>query len=392
MTRVEPLTSPSAYLDWNATAPLLPAARAAMVAALETGGNPSAVHRHGRAARRILEDARAAVAAAFGAAPKEIVFTSGATEANNLALKGLAGAVSKIFVSAIEHPSVLEAARHGGPPVEVVPVTAEGAVDLTALAAQLAATGGKALIAVMAANNETGVIQPVAEIVALARAHGALVHCDAVQIAGKAPLSFADLGGDTLALSAHKMGGPTGIGALLVREDTPLAAQLHGGGQERRRRAGTENVAGIAGFGAAAAMIATLQSEMIRIAALRDALEDTLLKEVPDGVVFGRGAARLANTSAFALPGVKADLQVVALDLEGVAVSAGAACSSGKVARSHVLDAMGAGALADNAIRISLGWATRDSDIEAFLSAYLKIANRRVRASEPERRAAAGVS
>lgn len=392
MTKVEPLTSPSAYLDWNATAPLLPAARAAMVAALETGGNPSAVHRHGRAARRILEDARAAVAAAFGAAPKEIVFTSGATEANNLALKGLAGAVSKIFVSAIEHPSVLEAARHSGVPVEIIPVTAEGAVDLTALAAQLAATGGKALIAVMAANNETGVIQPVAEIVALARAHGALVHCDAVQMAGKAPLSFADLGVDTLALSAHKMGGPTGIGALLVREDTPLAAQLHGGGQERRRRAGTENVAGIAGFGAAAAAIGALQSEMIRIAALRDALEDTLLKEVPDGVVFGRGAARLANTSAFALPGVKADLQVVALDLEGVAVSAGAACSSGKVARSHVLDAMGAGALADSAIRISLGWATRDSDIEAFLSAYLKIANRRVRASEPERRAAAGVS
>lgn len=392
MTKVVTVTSRSAYLDWNATAPLLPEARAAMIAALEAGGNPSAVHRHGRAARRIMEDARAGIAAAFGARPQEVVFTSGATEANNLALKGLAPSVSRILVSAIEHPSVREAARHAGVPVEVIPVTADGVVDVAALAGRLAAADDEALIAVMAANNETGVIQPIAEIAALAQVHGALVHCDGVQMAGKAPLSFSTLAVGTLALSAHKMGGPTGVGALLVRDGLPLAAQLLGGGQERGRRAGTENVAGIAGFGAAADATVALQSDMTRIAALRDALEDTFLKEVPDGVVFGRKAARLANTSVCALPGVRADLQVVALDLEGVAVSAGAACSSGKVARSHVLDAMGAGALADNAIRISLGWTTTEDDIAAFLDAYLKIARRRGAAAEPERRAAAGVS
>jgi len=380
----------TAYLDWNATAPVLPAARDAALAALALGGNPSAIHSSGRAARKVLEDSRALLAGALDAKPSQVVFTSGATEANNLAIQGLAGQAGFILVSAIEHPSVLEAVRHSGLPFELVPVTREGVVDITVLAERLAALAshveGRVLIAVMAANNETGVIQPVARIVELAGKAGAAVHCDAVQAFGKTPLSFAALGVDTLSVSAHKIGGPSGVGALLVADNVPLAACIHGGGQERRRRAGTENLAGVAGFAAAARGVDAMVAEMRRVTNLRDELESTLARLVPGSVVFGQAAPRLANTTLLGNPDLRADVQLVALDLAGIAVSAGAACSSGKVEASHVLDAMGAGDLASRAIRISLGWTTKKDEIDAFVDAYLNLVAARaapVRAPQP---------
>ncbi len=364
----------SVYLDYNATAPLRPEARTAMAAALDVCGNPSSVHAPGRAARRLVEDAREQVAALVGAAPSQVIFTSGGTEANNMALKGCGR--DRIIVSAIEHESVLRPA----PDAEIAPVDGDGVVDAERLAARLGRDGPPALVSVMLANNETGAIQPVAEIAALARDHGALVHCDAVQAAGKIAIDMAGLGVDLLTLSAHKLGGPPGTGALIAGDGVTLAPLIAGGGQERGRRAGTENVAGIAGFGAAAEAAAGLGG-WPRIAALRDRLEARAGEAVPDLHIFGAAAPRLPNTSCLAMPGVRAETQVMALDLAGVAVSAGSACSSGKVEPSQVLLAMGAGEeAAANAIRVSLGWASESADVDAFLAAWADLHARRTAA------------
>ena len=343
------------YLDHNATSPLRPEAFDAMAESLRAGGNPSSVHRVGRAARARIEAARRQVGALVGALPAEVTFTSGGTEANNLALSG--SGRRRMLVSAVEHGSVLRAATN----TELIAVDRNGMVDLAVLDRMLRSSREPALVSVMFANNETGVLQPIGDVVRLASKAGALVHCDAVQGAGKVPLDLHALGVDYLSLSAHKLGGPTGVGALVVRSGAPLIAALLGGGQELNRRAGTENVAGIAGFGAAAAAA----GKGLDVAGLRERLERTLLDAAPQACVFGAGVPRLPNTTCISMPGVKAETQVMALDLASVCVSAGAACSSGKVTRSPVLLAMGIeAAVADTALRISLGWNTQPGDIE----------------------------
>ena len=368
------------YLDWNATAPLRPQAAAAMSEALRRWGNPSSVHRRGRAARHIVERAREPVAALLGDVdPSAVIFVSGGTEANHLALIG-AGR-ERVLVSAVEHDSV----RHAVPAAEIIPVGPEGIVDLDAVDRLLGADLRPALVSVMYANNETGVIQPVAEIAAIARRNGALFHCDAVQAAGKLALEAGAIGADLVTLSAHKIGGPTGIGALVVTGGIELAPLLRGGGQEQRRRAGTENLPGIAGFAAAAAAeIADYE----RVAALRDGLEAEIAMTARDAVVLGAAANRLPNTSAIAMPGVAAETQVVALDLDGVMVSAGAACSSGKVGPSHVLAAMGvAPEIAASTIRVSLGWSSSEAEIDHFLRAWTALYRRCRRLAEGARAA-----
>ncbi len=352
------------YLDYNATAPMRPAVADAMAAALGALGNPSSVHRFGRLARQRLEEARVTVATLVGARPEQVVFTSGGTEANNLAL---AGTGRPAVVSAIEHDSVLRAA----PAAARLPVRADGAIDLDALDDLLGASAEPALVSLMLANNETGVIQPVARAAALAREHGALVHCDAVQAPGRIRVDFDALGVDMMSLSAHKLGGPHGVGALITADHVTLAPSMRGGAQERHRRAGTENVAGIVGFAAAAKAAIDAIADMARLGRLRDRLEQALSALAPDLVVFGARAPRLANTSCLTMPGVAAETQVMALDLAGVAVRAGSACSAGKVAPSHVLAAMGADpADAGQAIRVSLGWATADADIDHMIDAW----------------------
>jgi cysteine desulfurase len=371
--------NPPVYLDYNATAPLRPAAAEAMAQAQGLTGNPSSVHSFGRQARAAVETAREQVAALAGTKPAQVVFTSGGTEANNLALAGSGRA--RLLVSGIEHDSILTAAATA----ERIPLTADGVVDLAALERLLQADKRPALVCVMLANNETGVIQPLAEVVAISHRAGALVHCDAVQAAGKLPLDFAALSVDLMSLSAHKFGGPKGAGALIVADAVPFTAQLRGGGQERGRRAGTENVAAIAGFGAAAEEARRDLLHLESIAAMRDWLERDAGADVPATRVIGAGAPRLANTSCLALPGVGAETLVMALDLAGVAVSAGSACSSGKVKASHVLTAMGLGAeIAGSAIRVSLGWASKPADVERFLAAWNEFAGRRgLAASSP---------
>lgn len=353
------------YLDHNATSPLRDTARTAMLSALALHGNASSIHAEGRAAHAALDASREALAQALGVISPMVVFTSGGSEANNLALKG--SPVERLIVSAVEHPSVIEAAKASGKQVELLPVDGQGVVDLAALE-KLLASGLKALIAIMLANNETGVIQPVREVATLAHSHGALVHCDAVQAFGKIPVNFGLLGVDTLSVSAHKLGGPVGAGALVIRDRLALTPLIQGGGQELRRRAGTENIAAITGFAAAVA------EKRLEIRHLRDGLEERL-----EGVVvFGAAAERLPNTSCFALPGLSAETALMALDLAGIAVSSGSACSSGKVAKSHVLAAMGvAPELSSNAIRVSLGWNTKAEDIEHFITAWSRLAARR---------------
>jgi cysteine desulfurase len=365
-----------AYLDYNATAPLRPSVRDAMVQAFAQPGNPSSVHGYGRAARRLMEDSREAVAALVGASADAVIFTSGGTEANALAMTGWR--CSRRVVSAIEHPSIL---KYGDGPT--VAVTADGRIDAAALECLLSGLDGPVLVAAMLVNNETGVIQAMEDIVAVARAHGALVHCDAVQAAGRMPLDIGRLGVDSLSLSAHKLGGPTGVGALvLARSDVALDPLIRGGGQERSHRGGTENLAGIAGFAAAArAVAANAAEEAARVAGLRDRLEAEVRSLAPDAVLFGAAAPRVANTCCLALPGVAAQTLLMGLDLAGVAVSSGSACSSGKVAPSHVLTAMGAGSLAGSAIRVSLGWASEDADVDRFLSAFAALV-RRLRPAE----------
>ena len=369
------------YVDWNATAPLRPQARSAILAALDAVGNPSSVHAEGRAARRLIEEAREQVAALVGAQARNVVFTSGGTEANMLALTPATATERKatpdrLLVSAIEHPSVLAGGRFPAAAVERVPVTAAGEIDLAALERRLAAPDGRVLVSLMLANNETGVVQPISEAARLIHEAGGLLHVDAIQAAGRIHCDINALGTDLLTLSGHKIGAPKGVGALIARDATlPLADPLiKGGGQERGRRAGTENVPGIAGFGAAAAAAgAGLAVDGARMTALRDRLEAGLAAASPEVVIFGRQAPRLPNTTLFAVPGMKAETAVIALDLEGVAVSSGAACSSGKVQPSHVLAAMGVPPqLARAAVRVSLGPTTTELEIDRLIQAWIR--------------------
>lgn len=369
------MTGSRTYLDHNATAPLRPEARAAMLEALDLVGNPSSVHAEGRRARAVVETARERVADLAGVEPAQVVFLSGATEANCCVLRA---GWDAILVAGIEHASVLEPARASCGEVLDIATDGEGRADLSAIGAGLARAAdreGRALLVLQTANNETGVIQPVADAAELAREHGALIHTDAVQTAGRLPLSFEHLGVDSLSLSAHKLGGPKGVGALILRDGLDIAPLVAGGGQERRRRAGTENVPGIAGFGAAAVAAKRDLADMARLAALRDRLEHDALAMAPGAVIIGVRAQRLPNTTCLALPGMAAETLVIRLDLAGIAVSAGAACSSGKVGASSVLAAMGlSGDLARSAIRVSLGWTTTDRDVDAFLTAWSAIA------------------
>jgi len=370
------------YLDWNATTPLRPEAASAMSAALARCGNPSSVHRWGRAARQTVERARVAVAALVAAPPEAVVFVSGGTEANHLALLG-AGR-ERVLVSAIEHDSV----RRAAPAAEHIPVDRNGVVLVGELEGMLAADPRPAVVSVMLANNETGVVQPMDAVAALARARGALFHCDAVQAAGKIGIDIGGIGADLLTLSAHKLGGPPGIGALVIRDGFDPLPLLRGGGQEHGRRAGTENLVGIAGFAAAAAAAAEQIAVYDRVRALRDVLETAITGVAPEAVVLGAAAPRLPNTSAIAMPGVAAETQVIALDLDGVMVSAGAACSSGKVGPSHVLEAMSVGPeLTTSTIRVSLGWTTTEADVAHFVQAWTALYGR-CRRFAPEARAA----
>jgi cysteine desulfurase len=377
-----------AYLDWNATTPLRPEAKAAMAAAWDLLGNPSSVHTEGRHARRLLEDARASVAGSIGALARNVVFTSGGTEANALALApGLRAAsgqpVERLVVSAIEHASVLAGGRFVAEAVSTVGVTSSGVVNLDHLR-DLLASGPPALVSVMAANNETGAVQPVAQVAEIVHAAGGLLHVDAIQALGKIPFDIKILGADIVTLSAHKVGGPKGVGALVLGEGlVGLEPLLRGGGQEFGRRAGTENVAGIAGFGAAVkAALDARETDASRLEALQNRLECGL-RQTPGVVIFAADAPRLPNTTLFTAPGLKAETAVIGFDLEGVAVSSGSACSSGKVQPSHVLQAMGFGStLAQGAVRLSLGWSTREADIDLGLKAWRKLANTLLRGDE----------
>ena len=365
------------YFDWNATAPLRPEARAAMLAALDAPQNASSVHAEGRTARGIVEEARRKVAALAGAEPSNVIFTSGATEANMLALTPALGGVprrERLFVSAIEHPSVRSGGRFAADAIEEVPVAATGVVDLDALK-QTLTRFEHALVSVMLANNETGAVQPIRAVAELVHAAGGILHVDAVQGAGRMPVDMAALGADLLSLSSHKIGGPQGAGALIRRTGLSPEPLIKGGGQERGFRAGTENVAAIAGFGAAAEAAAnSLTTEPARVAALRDRLESELRSTTPDLVIFAAGIGRLPNTSLVAVPGTKAETALIAFDLKGIALSSGSACSSGKVQPSHVLAAMGVEpALARAALRISLGWETIETDLDLCLNAWKQV-------------------
>ena len=368
------MPKPRIYLDHNATSPLRPEAAEAMAAALRLPGNASSIHAEGRAARAVIEDARDKVAALAGAKAKNVVFTSSGTEAANLALTpqfGRAGAAppSRLLLAAIEHACVNLGHRFAAEEVVRLPCDSDGVVDMTALDAALAA-GGPALLALQAANNETGVVQPVAAAAAWVRAAGGMTVCDAVQVLGKLPCDINRLDVDALFLSAHKFGGPKGVGALVLASDSlpRPTPQLRGGGQERGLRAGTENVAAIAGFGAAAAAaMAGIASEPTRQADLRDRLEASVRRAAPDVLVFGAATLRLPNTVCFSIPGVSAETLLIALDLAGIAASSGSACSSGKVAPSSVLAAMGvAPELARGALRLSAGWNTSAEEVDNF--------------------------
>jgi len=383
------------YLDHNATSPIRPESLAALTAALAVGGNASSIHARGRAARTLINEAQEKIALLANASSHEIIFTSGATEAANLALAGaVEGAINqhdadkkvaritRLFVSAIEHSAVLAPARHlaeraPGVRLEMLPVTADGVLDLEALRVALREGKGRALVATMAANNETGVIQPLEDISRLTREAGALLMVDAVAAAGKIPLDASYC--DYMLLSAHKIGGPQGVGALLVAKGAPLAAQIIGGGQQGGLRAGTENLSGIAGFAAAAHSVRDGEGERARIQHMRDRFEALLKAAIPEARIFGDGALRVIGTSNFALPGITSQTALIALDLDGVWVSAGASCSSGKVAASHVLEAMNIPhALASCALRASFGWNSDMADVEAAITALTKLWQRKM--------------
>ncbi|MGN6308444.1 MAG: cysteine desulfurase family protein [Xanthobacteraceae bacterium] len=375
------------YLDWNATTPLHPEARAALVAALDICGNPSSVHGEGRRAHKVLQDARAAVAALVGATSETVVFTSGATESNALALApGLHRPASpparRLIVSAIEHSSVLAGGRFAKEFVEIALVDRSGVIDLTELA-RLLTDKPPALISIMLANNETGAIQPIRQVAELVRAHGGVLHVDAVAALGKMDINFKSLNCDLLSISAHKIGGPKGVGALVVADDLRgLEPELRGGGQEKGRRAGTENLPGIAGFGAAATVVrATWEQHARHCEVLRKRLEKGLKQA--GAVIIAENVPRLPNTTLFTAPGLHAETAVIGFDLEGIAVSSGSACSSGKVQPSHVLEAMHADPeQVRGGVRISLGWETTENDVDRALEAWRKLAGTLVKKND----------
>lgn len=386
------------YLDFNATAPLRPEVLDTVVQVLGQFGNASSVHTEGRAAHKRIEDARTQVAALVGARTEDVIFTAGGSEANAMALTPflqvarscVSGAcatdarrpVTRLFIGATEHLSIMAGGRFAPEQIEPIPVDNSGIISCDWLAGRLAGfmrdePEATFLVSVQIANSETGVIQPVRKIADLVHDAGGIIHTDAVQAAGRMPLDIAELGVDLLTLSAHKLGGPQGVGALvLAGGGVDLGrALVGGGGQERGRRAGTENVAGIAGFGEAAGLaLKEISAYPSYLQSLRDGFEQNMLARIPQVVILGREVARLGNTSAFIVPGLKAETMLMALDLAGIAISSGSACSSGKVRRSHVLEAMGvAPELAEGALRVSLGWASRESDIEFFMTALEKV-------------------
>jgi cysteine desulfurase len=367
-----------AYFDWNATAPLREEAREAMGAALGATGNASSIHAEGRAARRMIEQAREEVAGLVAAEAKNVIFTSSATEANAMALTpaievgGCREARDRLFISATEHPSVLSGGRFDRGKVEELPVTSDGVVNLAALRLMLSRSS-LPLVSVMLANNESGVVQPISEIADIVHAANGVLHIDAVQGPGRITCDIGALGADLMSVSSHKLGGPQGAGALIRCGAVQIAEPLiKGGGQERGLRAGTENVAAIAGFGAAAT--AAQKSDAHRLASLRDRFEAGLRASMPQAVIFGENVTRLPNTSLFAVPGLKAETAIIAFDLNGIAVSSGSACSSGKVQASHVLAAMGVEpTVARGAVRVSLGWSTTEAEIDTLLTAWNKV-------------------
>jgi cysteine desulfurase len=359
------------YLDWNATTPLLPEVLNEMMRAFEMVGNPSSVHLDGRAARRLVESARAQVARLVGGVAQNVFFTASGTEAANAVLSPSLGA-SRLLVSAVEHSCSLAGGQFDS--VTIVPVDEHGRLDLNALALVLA-KGERALLSLQLANNETGVIQPVIEAANLVHAAGGLLHVDAVQAAGKIPIDMGKLGADVITLSAHKFGGPKGVGAFVFVDDKLRLARslVRGGGQERGQRAGTENVAGIVGFGVAAKLALERIDEMKNVRAMRDSMEQGIHERAPLAVIFGQDAERLPNTTCFALHGMIAETALIGFDMDGVSVSSGSACSSGKVKKSHVLNAMGVlDELAIGAIRVSIGSTTSEADIDLFFKAFEK--------------------
>jgi len=382
------------YLDYNASAPIRPDVRDAVAAALELTGNASSIHKEGRSVRALIEAARDEIANLVNGDPNSVVFTSGGTEANVTVLapenviatrdSNVPADLARCFISAVEHPSVLMGGRFRDQRLTAIAVGGDGVIDLAALRSAIKShldeTGGAPfLVSVMLANNETGALQPVAEIVSLVHELGGVVHSDSVQAAGKIAIDIEALGVDFLTLSAHKMGGPQGAGAIVLgRDSQPLgAALLTGGGQELRRRAGTENVAAIAGFGVAARLAGEGLADMARIAALRDALENHVCRIAPEARIFSKNVSRLPNTSLFATAGVAAETALIALDLAGIAVSSGSACSSGKIEPSHVLKVMGVEPeLAGTALRVSFGWNSKTTDVEKFIAAWSAIYER----------------
>ncbi len=364
--------STAAYLDYNAGAPVRRDVIDAIAEALSEAGNPSSVHGFGRRARAKIERARASVATAVDADPRGVIFTSGGTEANALVLRGCGR--DRLLASAIEHPSVLSVDER----CERIPVGSDGLVDLDGLE-RLLSVGGNALVSVMAANNETGIIQPLEHVAKIAHAHGALLHCDAAQALGRIDLSLKEWDVDFLTLSAHKLGGPSGVGAVVLKNpDFPLTALIAGGGQERRLRGGTENLLGIVGFGVAAELAVRDVPHRAQILALRDDLEARILAALPSAAVIGRDVARLPNTVCVAVPGLDTRTQVMALDLDGIMVGAGSACSSGKMGDSLVLKAMGLEQdLVGSAIRISLGWASTPEHINQFMASWIALGRRK---------------
>ncbi|HVW73528.1 MAG TPA: cysteine desulfurase family protein [Rhizomicrobium sp.] len=377
------------YLDHNSTSPIRPECLSAVTHALNTGGNPSSIHAKGRAARAIVEEARERVATLVKAQAAQVIFTSGATEANHLALFGAVEGslaegeqrITRVFISAIEHASVTATAhklaeRFAWIRVGMLPVTPDGVLDTEALRVELREGKGRALVAVMAANNEIGTVQPIAEVSRLVREAGGLLLVDAVPAAGKIELDFGLC--DYMSLSGHKMGGPTGAGALVLREGAPFAAQLVGGKQQKGQRAGTENLSGIAGFGVAAHVLLDNQGECTRIAHLRDHFENALKAAVPDVVIFGARGPRLVSTSGFAIPGIVSQTALMALDLDGVWMSGGSTCSSGKVSVSPVLRAMGVSdELGACGLRASFGWSSTMEDVNAAVASLVKLRERR---------------
>lgn len=378
------------YLDHNASTPMRPKALALMTGLLQVTANPSAIHKNGRFLRAHIEKAREQVAAAVGGNPENVIFTSGATEANITVLNGCAG-VRHVIVSDVEHPSVKKACDD----ILVCPVTCDGLIRMDSLEDLLkdcAKKDGGILVSVMLVNNESGVIQPVKEVAALARKYGALFHTDAAQALGRLPVDLATLEADALTLSAHKVGGPQGVGAIVLRDGLTLSPLFRGGKQEKSRRAGTENAAGIAAFGAAAEEAAANVAEYRKLAALRDHMEEEILRMSPEAVIFGKNVARVPNTSFFSTPGLESQALMIGFDLEGIAVTAGTACSSGSTRKSTVLAAMGATEQEqESSLRVSFGWSSTPEDAAAFLAAWQKIYTRmKSRVQDQDQRSSIG--